>query len=156
MNRVVGEYTSLGIDMNVAQPHLQAATKVLQQGDLKAADQAPKAVEDDVIVASVAADMPLLWPRENLVLARTNAAPRGNYTQAKTELKASSKALSDYERQSGTHSSGAANLKSQVDSYCQPIQQNHSEAANKIESWWDPTSDWITPANGTSNGGSHS
>src|SRR5579884_1614885 len=106
VHEVVGGVTSVFLDLNAAQKHLQAAQQALSQNDLKQADKDLQAVEDSVVVESVAADMPLLRAREDLVLARDNAE-LGRYQRSQAELRAASRALNDYDKTGASHGKDA-------------------------------------------------
>ena len=144
VGEVVGDYTSVALDNTAARAHLQAAQQALNKNDWKTADEDLQAVEGSVIVESVAADMPLLRARENMVLAR-DSAKAGHYGQAQAQLRDASRALASYEQTSVSHSKQAAQLKSEIDSYVQSMSTNHSDAQSRIESWWNQTADWVTP-----------
>jgi hypothetical protein len=146
VHEVIGGYSSAFLDLNAAQKNLNAAQQALNSNNLKQADRDLQAVEDSVVVESVAADMPLLRARENLVFARDNAQ-MGHYQRAQAELQAASRALADYEKTTSSHNQDAEHLRSDIGSYAQSLTKNHSDAASKIESWWDQTTNWITPAN---------
>src|SRR6185503_14956085 len=70
VRNVEGEYTSVALDVEAARDHLNMASQALQQGNFQKADEALQAVQDSVVVTTVAADLPLLRARENLALAR--------------------------------------------------------------------------------------
>ena len=79
------------------------------------------------------------------MLARTDAE-NGKYQQAQAELHAASTALSTYGNAGGAHSQDAARLRSDIDNYSKSIAKNHADAGTKIESWWDQTTNWMTPS----------
>lgn len=155
VHEVVGGETSVSLDVNAAQKHLQAAQQALSKNDWKTADQDLKAVQDSVVVESVAADMPLLRVRENLVLARSSAEA-GHYQRASEQLRAASRALEAYEKSSTAHRQDADRLRNDINSYAQTMAKNHSDAPNKIESWWNNTTEWINPSNSQANTASNS
>jgi hypothetical protein len=144
VRRVVGEYTSAGLDVHLAQAHLEAAQKALNAGNTRHAEEALRGVEDSVLVSSVAADMPLLRARENLMLARA-AVNQGHYREAHSALNAACRALNTYDQSGGSHASQAQQLRSEISSYNQSLEQQHAGASAKIESWWNQMSDWNTP-----------
>jgi hypothetical protein len=154
VRKVVGEYTSVWLNAKVARTHLQSANDALKSGDMQAADRALEAVQRSVVLEFVAADMPLLKARENLMLARRSASS-GDYTQAHSALQAASNALSTYEKGGSTHVNEARKLRAEIDDYNKSLEQNHSDSASKIESWWNQTTDWMT-AQGSSEAGSAS
>jgi len=146
VHEVVGGATSAFLDVTAAQRHLQAAQQALNKNDSTQANRELQAVEDSVVIESVATDMPLLRARENLVLAR-DSAEAGKYQRSQAELRAASRALSEYEKTSTSHSQDAQHLRTEIDTYAQSLAKNHTDANSKIESWWDQTTNWITPAN---------
>jgi hypothetical protein len=149
---VVGQYTSVALDTNMAKNHLEAAQQALNNNNPQAADQALRAVQDSLVESSVATDMPLMRARQNLMLARS-AANQGDYAEAQAALKGASQALQNYEQNGGRHANDARQLRSQIDSFDQSIQQNHTNASAKIESWWNQITDWNTPATTAHNSG---
>ena len=90
----------------------------------------------------VSADLPLLRARENMVLAR-QAANREQYGEAHAALRAASDALSQYANVQPSHAADARTLQSEIDAYNQNIQQNYTDAATKIDDWWDRMTDWV-------------
>ena len=151
VRRVVGNYTSVALDVNLAKTHLEAAQQALNSGNMQAAQQALRGVEDSVMETEVATDMPLLRARENLMLARW-AVNKGEYGEAHAALRSASQALATYDESGGSHASDAQQLRSQIASYNQSIRQNHADASAKIESWWNQVSGWETPATQTGRG----
>ena len=143
VRKVVGEYTSVWLNAKAAKAQLQSANDALKNGDMQAADRALEGVQRSVVLEFVAADMPLLKARENLMLAR-RSANSGNYAQAHSALQAASNALSTYEKAGSAHATDAQKLRSEIDSYNKSIEQNHSDSASKIEAWWNQTTDWMT------------
>ena len=141
IQQVAGQFTSVGLDIQAAKEHLDAAKLAIQQKDFAKADEALAAVQNGVVVTSVASDLPLVRARENMVLAR-DAASRGNYKDAHAALTAASQALDKYASNQGIHSADARTVKSQIDTFNQSIEQNHADAESKIDSWWDRAADW--------------
>jgi hypothetical protein len=150
VREVVGDYTTVLLDVPATQIHLRAAQKALANHDLAAADRDLKAVQDSLVVTSLDADMPLLRARENLVLARDSAVA-GNYRDAQDQLRAASRALSTYVSANSSHKQDAQRLQSEISNYAQSIEGNHSDASSKIESWWEQTTNWMTPTTAQSN-----
>ncbi len=138
---VQGTFTSASFDMQQAKDHLTAAKQAVEQGEYRKASAALAAVQDGVVVTSIKADLPLLQARENLILAR-ESADQGDFTEAHAALQAASNALVTYETGGGRHAAEAKTLHGQIDTYNQAIQQNHSDAVSKIDSWWEQMSDW--------------
>lgn len=147
VRQVVGDYTAVGLDLRLAQTHLQAAQQALNSGKTRQAEEALRGVDDSVSVSTVAMDMPLLRARENLMLARA-AVNQNHYHEAHSALNAACRALATYGQNGGSHSSEAQQLRSQIANYNQSLEQQHSGASAKIESWWNQISDWNTPVNG--------
>ena len=145
---VAGQFTSVVVDKQMIQTHLQKAKQALQNSDYKAADEALAAAQDSVDVASVASDLPLLRARENLVLAKA-AANSGDYQEARSALKSACSALRNYASTNSAHAQDAKHLESQINNY--QMSSDHSNASSQIQSWWDETAGW----NGTSNSGQH-
>jgi hypothetical protein len=144
VRKVTGEYTSVALDIRAAKDHLNAAKEALNNGDFEKADAALTAVQNGLVVETVAGDLPLLRARENLILAR-ESANRANYTETHTALRAASDALMNYAQNNPQHASDVRMLRSEIDQYNQSIQQNHSDAVSKIDSWWDQTTGWVRP-----------
>ena len=151
VRQVVGNYTSVALDLNLAKTHLQAAQQALNNGNTQAALQALRGVQDSVLESSVATDLPLLRARENLMLARA-AVNQGEYGEAHAALRAASQALATYDQSGGSHANAAQQLRNQIASYNQSIRQNHANASAQIESWWNQVSGWETPATPTARG----
>jgi len=152
VRKVTGDFTAVTVNLNTAHTHLEAAKQALDKGDTKAARDALMAVQDSVAEEEIAADMPLMRARENLMLSR-DAVNKGDYHEAHAALQAASNALANYSQDplhAGTYANDAKQLRSDIDSYNASIQQNHSDASSKIESWWNQVTDWNSN-NGTSN-----
>jgi hypothetical protein len=78
------------------------------------------------------------------MLARS-AANQGDYTEAQTALRAASRALGTYGQSGGTHAQQVKQLRTEIDNYSQSIQQSHTDASSKIESWWNQLAEMNTP-----------
>lgn len=152
VDQVVGDYTDVAIDLQSARQHLQAAQNALNNGNWDQAKQALQAVDDSLVVESIASDMPLLRAREDLVLARDNEKA-GHYRQAQAQVRAASRALDDFERNSGTtaHKQEIERLRSEMNNDAQNMDTNRSDANSRIESWWNQTTGLMTPANSSNN-----
>ena len=144
---VQGQYTSVALDVQAAKDHLNVANQALQQGNFQKADGALQAVQDSVVVTTVAADLPLLRARENLALARESAED-GHFGETQAALRAASRALADYANNSSPHANDVRSLRSQIVSFSQSLQQHHTDAVSKIDQWWDQTTDWMVPVKG--------
>jgi hypothetical protein len=143
IQQVAGQFTSVGLDIQAAKEHLDSAKLAIQQKDFTKADDALAAVQNGVVVTSVASDLPLVRARENMVLAR-EAVNRGNFKEAHAALTAASQALGNYASNQGVHSADARSVKSEIDKFNRSIDQNHADADSKIDSWWDRVVDWTT------------
>ena len=141
IQQVTGQYTSVGLDIQAAKEHLDAAKAAIQKKDFTKADEALAAVQNGVVVTSVASDLPLVRARENMVLAR-EAVNRGNYKEAHAALTAASQALGNYAGNQCVHSADALTVKSQIDNFNQSIEQSHADANSKIDAWWSRVVDW--------------
>jgi flagellin-specific chaperone FliS len=148
VREVEGQYTSVALDVQAAKDHLNMASQALQNGNFQKADEALQAVQDSVVVTTVAADLPLLRARENLALARESAL-QGHFGETQAALNAASRALVDYADNSGPHANDARSMRSQIVNFNQSLQQNHTDAVSKIDQWWDQTTDWMTPGKET-------
>lgn len=147
VRQVTGQYTMAELDPSLAKTHLQAAQQALAGGNTQLADQALKGVEDSVILVSVGSDLPLVRARDNLVLARMDAR-HGEYEKAHLDLKAACRALDSYSHGGGAYSGQAETLRTEIQNFNQNMPTNHSQAATKIESWWNQTAGWSTPSTG--------
>lgn len=138
-----GDYTVVGVDVPMAESHLQAARLALSESDLQTANANLAAVQNGVTMVTVAGDMPLLRARQNLALASA-AVKSGNPADAVAPLKAASKALSTYAQTAGPHVNEANNLISQINSYATVVAQNPPGAAQRIDDWWNEVSTWFS------------
>jgi hypothetical protein len=145
VRNVEGQYTSVALDVQAAKNHLNMASQALQQGNFQKADEALQAVQDSVVVTTVAADLPLLRARENLALARESAED-GHFGETRAALRAASRALANYADNSGRHANDARTIRSQIVNFNQSLQTSHMDAVSKIDQWWDQTTDWMMPA----------
>lgn len=152
VRQVEGQFTSIGLDANMAAQDLRAAKQALSNGDMQTADRDLRAVQDNVVLVSVGSDMPLVQARENLALARM-AAKQGNYQEVHADLNAACRTLGTYGEEGARYSSAAGNLRSQIENYNQSIQSNHADASSQIASWWDQTAGWnsTTGSNNSTN-----
>jgi hypothetical protein len=135
---VVGQYTSVAVDVPMAEQHLQAARTALLNNDSGAADSALKAVQDGVIMIRVESDMPLVQARQNLALAR-DMINQGNLQAARTPLREAVNALGQY---SGAHARQAERLQLQIASLANNLPANRQADASRIDQWWNELADW--------------
>ena len=142
VKRVEGGYSYIGLDLNAAKEHLQAAKQYLSKNEPGKADLELARTQDSVDTGAVTTTMPLVRARENLALAR-NEVKNNKYSKAKVNLAAASKALNQYGTQSqAKHAEDAKSLGSQIESYSSSIQSKHKEALSKIDNWWNQLADW--------------
>ena len=83
--------------------------------------------------------------RHNLVLAQMDAR-HGQFQKAHLDLRAACRALSKYANGAGAFSNQAQTLRSRIQNYNQNIQNGHAQASSNVESWWNQTAGWMTPA----------
>ena len=143
---VVGNFTSVDLDIRLAQDHLTAAKQALEKGDFGGADAALKAVQDGVDVASVSVDLPLARARENLILARESAMS-GDQRETKVALRDAARSLREYARFGGSHSSQASALCTQIENASNSASQTSTtSSATQIENWWNQLASWTQNA----------
>jgi hypothetical protein len=129
-------YTRILLDTSVTRRQLDAAKAALDGGDLKAADSALKTIEQSVVLESAATRLPLVKARENLTLAST-AAARNDWADVKAELNAAAKSLGDYAKVAPTADMADVGvLRQQIAAYAPNVEQQHDDAAGKINGWW--------------------
>lgn len=145
---VVGSYTDVTVNLQTVKTNLQKAQQDVESNNLQAADQDLKRAEDSVNVQTVAADLPLLRARENLMLARS-AASSGDYMETQAALRAAANALGNYAKVSQSHSSEAKSLESQIRDYHLNSVQQDQNATSKIQNWWSETTEWSGQAHNT-------
>ncbi len=141
VQQVAGTYTHVMVSMPVARISLQDASSAAENGNWQAADAALSDVQEGVTTESVESDMPLARARENLILARA-AVRHQQYQEAKASLQAACHALSSYAANGGQHARAARNLRQQIRSFAQDVQQQSISAVSKIDGWWKTTSSW--------------
>lgn len=142
VKRVEGGYSYIGLDLNAAKEHLQQAKQYLNNNEAAKADVELARAQQSVDTGSITTDMPLVRARENLALAR-NEAQSSHYRQAKLNLTAASKALTEYGNSpQAKHANDAKGLSSQIESFSAKIANNHQDAQSKIENWWNQVAGW--------------
>jgi hypothetical protein len=139
---VVGEYTSVSVDLRAANDHFEAAKQALEEDNFQEADAALRAVPNAVAVASVATDLPLLRARQNLMLARQSAMEE-NTAQAQAALKEASEALATFGKTARDHSQ-VTQIRTEIDKFTTSRKDIGSEAVEKIDAWWEELTNWIT------------
>jgi hypothetical protein len=139
---VEGGYSFIGLDVNAAREHLQAAQQALKNNDSGKADLELARAQEAVDTGTIETNMPLVRARENLSLARSELNG-GKTTQARAELNAAAKALNDYAKDvHAPHAQAAKDLSSQIKSGASSMQCNKTAATQKIDRWWNQLSDW--------------
>ncbi len=125
-------FTRVSLDTGAAGTHLNAARAALDRDDLKQANRELNAVGDAVTAETAPADVPLLRARQNLAQA-ARLAQHGDYNTAALSVHAASEALAGY--------SGAGSKAEEAHSLAHDMQlaaeQDHEQAAGRIESWWE-------------------
>jgi hypothetical protein len=140
---VEGGYSYIGLDLDAAREHLQAAQQALKDNNAGNADLELGRAEASVVTGEMESNMPLVRARENLSLARDDLK-QGNYTKAKVELNGTGKALKDYSTSNAKapHAKEARNLSDQISSSTNSIAQNHTGMQQKVANWWNQLADW--------------
>ena len=152
VQEATGEYSSIGVNVKEAKEHLMAAKQALNNGNLDKADAALKAVSSAAVISEIRADLPLVRARENLIIARRDAA-HDNTAGMRAALKASSNALAEY------RTSSSAKNRDEATRIRQEIQQfvdkgkAGNDATSKIDNWWDEVTDLTPRPTTTSNNG---
>jgi hypothetical protein len=142
VNRVEGGYSYIGLDVDAAMEHLQAAKQHLANNEPGKADLELARAQQSVDTGSISTDMPLVRARENLALARDEVSS-GKYSQAKAELKAAANALNDYGQDSqAKHAKDAKNLMTEIKSQAASMQGSHGVDKQKIDTWWNEIANW--------------
>ena len=140
---VEGGYSYIGLDLDAAREHLQAAQQALKNNNPGNADLELARAEGSIVTGEIQSNMPLVRARENLSLAQDDMK-QGNYTKAKVDLKATGKALKDYSNSNAQapHAKEARNLGNQISSATNSITQNHTGMQQKVANWWNQLADW--------------
>jgi hypothetical protein len=142
VNRVEGGYSYIGLDVDAAMEHLQAAKQQLANNEPGKADLELARAQQSVDTGSISTDMPLVRARENLALARDEVSS-GKYSQAKAELKAAANALNNYAQDSqAQHAKDAKNLMTEIKSQTASMQGSHGVDRQKIDTWWNEIANW--------------
>jgi hypothetical protein len=140
---VVGEYTSVSLDIQAAKDHFEVAKGALESDNFQKADAALKAVPKTLAVAAVAADLPLLRARQNLMLARRSAIEEDT-TQAQAALKEASEALATFGKIARDRSQEVTKVRTEIDNFTTSAKDISSDAVEKIDAWWEEVTGWIT------------
>ena len=138
------QYTFVGLDLNKVRSRLDAAKSALSSNNPQAAASSLGRIGDELVVMTVQAEYPLLAARENLGLAEI-AIMNGRYTEAAAALKEASTTLDQYASGHSAHRPyEAKSLSKRIDSLAQTIAQNHTNAASKVDGWWNEVNRWFT------------
>jgi hypothetical protein len=138
-----GQFTFIGLDLDKTKRHLEAAKTALNSSNMQAASDSLIAVDSELVMETVEADLPLVTARKNLALAE-GAAQKNEYRETQTALQDACRALDRYASQaSGHHAQEAKQLSQTIHSYAQNITQNHAGAASKIDGWWHQVDQWF-------------
>ncbi|HLH02891.1 MAG TPA: YfdX family protein [Bryobacteraceae bacterium] len=144
------QYTYVGIDLNRAKEHLEAAQTALRDKNLQSADDSLSALQNDVVMQTVQSDLPLLTARENVGIAE-DAAKNNHYTEAAAALK---EAASDLKRFADgnppQHAEDARSLSSAITSFAEKLPQDHAGAATKLDGWWHQIDNWFNQPSSSS------
>ncbi len=144
VEQTTGQFTFVGMDLDKAKQHLDAAKTALDNKNLESANDSLAAVGNELVMETVDSDQPLLTARENLGLAES-AAKKGHYRETSTALKDASSALNRYANKSAMHhAQEAKDLSGTINSYSQSVMQNHADAAGKIDGWWHQVNNWFS------------
>ena len=122
----------------------QKPVEIIARADVRAAYAALSAVERSVVTGKLRNDLPLEEARQNLALARTYLA-QGEFKYAYIDLQAVCQSLGNYAQGGGRHAREARLLRVEIANYSRSIGTNHDDADHKITSWWNQTSEWISP-----------
>ena len=139
---VEGGFSYIGLDIDAAREHLQAAQQALKSNNPGNADLELARAEGSIVTGEIESNMPLVRARENLSLAQDDVK-QGDYNQAKAELDATGKALKNYASNSqAPHAKEVRDLSRQINSTANSITQNHTDTKQKLEKWWNQLADW--------------
>ncbi len=137
---VEGGFSYIGLDVDAAREHLQAAQQDLKNNKPGEADVELARAQQSADTGAIDTNMPLVRARENLSLARTELT-NGKAIQAKADLRAASNALNDYaQNQQAPHARDAKSLSSQIKSSARAT--NNASERQKIANWWNQLADW--------------
>lgn len=140
---VQDQYTFVGVDLDKAKGRLQAADVAIRTGQMQVAKDKLNAIGDDLVVAKITGDAPLLAIRENLGLAHV-AAAEGHKREATAALQQASGELVAYAQMSGTpHQSDARQLKANIDQMLSSNGQKQTMSADQIGMWWETVNGWM-------------
>lgn len=142
VDQASGQFTFVGLDLNKAKKDLDAAETAINNGNMEAAQASLQAVGDKLVTTTVQSDFPLLAARENLGIAES-AVKNGREREAKAALKEASKDLDSYANGSQNHAQDAKDLGNNIRSFSQNLNQGNSQAANKIDGWWNQVNGWF-------------
>jgi hypothetical protein len=135
------KYTSVSLDLQAAQGHLQNVQSALKARDIVEADAALKAVKDDVSMTTVQADVPLLRARQKFGLA-DNLVTAGRYQEAAAALRDAAAALQEYASAHSDKSAQVQTMSKEITARAFALDQNLAGLDSKIHEWWNTAADW--------------
>lgn len=139
---VEGGYSYIGLDVNAAREHLQAAQQALKSNKPGNADLELARAEGSVVTGEIQTNMPLVRARENLSLARVEIQ-QGKYAKAKADLNAAGKTLANYSNDNmAPHAKEAKTLASNIRSMANTITEKHTGSDHRIDTWWNELANW--------------
>lgn len=140
---VKDQYTFVGVDLDKAKSRLMAADVAIRNNQLQVAKDKLNAIGDDLVVAKVTGDAPLLAIRENLGLAHV-AAAQGHKREATAALQQASGELVAYAQMGGApHGNDARQLKTSIDQMLSSNGQKQTMSADQIGMWWETVNGWM-------------
>jgi hypothetical protein len=134
------DVTSVAIDLTKARARLDVARKAIADHNMHTAESSLSAVGSDLIVSSVAANVPLVTAREDLSLAQS-AIDRNKPKVAAADLREAATALGRYDN--SAHSNDVRSLASTIDAEA-PLTRNDQGASTKIDAWWTSLKGWLS------------
>jgi hypothetical protein len=138
---VTSGYSRVLLDTSATATQLNAAKSAIDRGDLKAADNSLRLLEQSVVLDTAVVRMPLVRARENLALASA-AARRNDWAAAKAQLTTAAKSLGEYAQVApATDLADVKVLQQQIAAYAAGIDAQHSDAAARIDGWWNRVAD---------------
>jgi hypothetical protein len=139
---VEGGYSYIGLDMDAAREHLQAAQQALKNNKPGDADLELARAQGSIVTGTIESNMPLVRARENLSLAQDNIS-QGNYAKAKVELKAAAKTLNNYSNDAqAPHAKDAKTLGARITSAANSVTSNHASVGKNVNTWWNQLANW--------------
>ena len=137
------EYTSMDLDVPIAESGLKLADEALKRHDTTTADTALRNVQRSVVFRYDEADLPLSQAADNLKIAEADFS-RGENNAASVALSSASDALKRYEQTAGeTRAAEARKLHQEIDALNKDLDKNASKASEMVPGWWDRVVAWF-------------